>query len=146
MARVPLRALHGRVEGPCHRNQNDAPAATRTWWHTAMPLPPSFWKCRVRNGGGLCRAFFAMLPDLAVRRDTRIAVNCDRSWRQSRTQPLSAGAAAKGGPSTWVVMQRTYATRKPLTDHGPPGCLISLKFRNRWKLFSGWAANMRCYL
>jgi hypothetical protein len=66
-------------------------------WHTATPPPPSFWNAHVRNGGG--GAFFAMLPDLAVRRDTRIAVNCDRSWRQSRTQRLSAGAAAKG----WAI-------------------------------------------
>jgi hypothetical protein len=30
MDRVPLRALHGRVEGLCRRNQNDTLAATRT--------------------------------------------------------------------------------------------------------------------
>ena len=79
----------------------------------------------VRNWGVSAVLFFAMLPDLAVRRDTRIAVNCDRSWRQSRTQPLSSSVAAKGGPSTWVVMQRTYATRKPLNDYGPLGCALS---------------------
>ena len=95
-----------------------------------MPPPPSFWKMHTSEiGGGLCRAFFAMLPDLAVRRDTRIAVNSDRSWRQSLTQPLSAGAAAKGGPSTWVVMQRTFPTRRPLIDNGPPGCCTSFELR-----------------
>jgi hypothetical protein len=58
MARVPLRALHGRVEGPCRRNQNDAPAATRTWWHTAMPLPRSFWKWTRQKWGRSLPCFF----------------------------------------------------------------------------------------
>jgi hypothetical protein len=64
-----------------------------------MVPPPSFWKMDASEMGEVSAVLFSRCCNLAVGRDTRIAVNCDTFWRQSRTQPLSASVAAKG----WAI-------------------------------------------